>query len=216
MAPETRPVCRFAAEPPQEGLPFGAWAERLSEEFLAAVDDLDTTDVELGSLGDLVFHPDRHWNGLTYVPITAQTAGGYEVFGYVSFTPPYPDAGLPEPSNWDSDVDYTDETAERNPDWRIDLNEDVVGEWHGQQGDTAKMTLIWGRPLTGGGAAVTAELAGLVVDQCELVEYRFTLLAPDDYRGDTLEVALWDAGGGELARESLYAPEEEEEEEEEE
>ena len=50
------------------------------------------------------------------------------------------------------------------------------------------MTLVWGRPLVDGGAIATAELADLAVDQCVLVEDRFTLLAPDDYRGDTLEV----------------------------
>ena len=33
---------------------------------------------------------------------------------------------------------------------------------------------------------------------------RFTLLAPDDYRGDTLDTKLYDAKGKELARESLY------------
>jgi hypothetical protein len=50
----------------------------------------------------------------------------------------------------------------------------------------------------------TAELAKLVVDQCELLENRFTLLAPDDYRGDTLDVRVWDGRGTELAVESLY------------
>ncbi len=63
---------------------------------------------------------------------------------------------------------------------------------------------MWGRPLVAGGAVVTAELADLAVDQCTLVEDRFTLVAPDDYRGDTLDVKLWDAGGAELAAESLY------------
>ena len=33
---------------------------------------------------------------------------------------------------------------------------------------------------------------------------RFTLLAPDAYREDYLEVALYDAKGNQLARESLY------------
>ena len=37
-----------------------------------------------------------------------------------------------------------------------------------------------------------------------LIESRFTLLAPDDYRGDTLDVKLWDATGDKLAGESLY------------
>ena len=72
------------------------------------------------------------------------------------------------------------------------------------QGNVAAMTLIWGRPLVSGGAVVTAELARLTVDQCALDDGRFTLLAPDDYRGDFLEVALYDARGSQLARESLY------------
>ena len=58
---------------------------------------------------------------------------------------------------------------------------------------------------------MTAELADLAVDQCELIEERFTLLAPDDYRHDLLEVKLFDGRGRELARESLYAGEDEEE-----
>ena len=33
MPPVERFVCRFAAEPPQEPLPYGRWAERLAEHF---------------------------------------------------------------------------------------------------------------------------------------------------------------------------------------
>jgi hypothetical protein len=73
------------------------------------------------------------------------------------------------------------------------------------------MTLVWGVPMIPGGAIVTAELANLAVDQCELVEERFTLIAPDDYRHDLLEIALFDARGRELTRESLYSDDEEEE-----
>ena len=72
------------------------------------------------------------------------------------------------------------------------------------------MTLVWGRPLIGGGRLATAELADLAVDQCELIEERFTLIAPDDYRGDLLEIKLFGGRGQELARESLYAGDEEE------
>jgi hypothetical protein len=46
------------------------------------------------------------------------------------------------------------------------------------------------------------------------VEERFTLLAPDNYRGDYLDVKLWDRRGNELAAESLYVDEDEEDEEE--
>ena len=43
------------------------------------------------------------------------------------------------------------------------------------------------------------------VDQCPLsADGRFTLLAPDDYGGDYLDIKLFNAAGGELARESLY------------
>jgi hypothetical protein len=66
---------------------------------------------------------------------------------------------------------------------------------------------VWGRALVPGGAIVTAELADLVVDQCELLDDCFTLIAPDDYRSDTLEVRLYDHGGRELAHEALYEEE---------
>ena len=65
-----------------------------------------------------------------------------------------------------------------------------------------------------GGAIVTAELAGLAVDQCALVDERFTLLAPDNYRSDYLEVKLWDRRGSELAVESLYVDDDEGDEDE--
>ena len=43
---------------------------------------------------------------------------------------------------------------------------------------------------------------------CEMVDDRFTLLAPDDFRGDMLEIACYDGGGKEVARESLYEDDE--------
>ena len=52
-----------------------------------------------------------------------------------------------------------------------------------------------------------AELANLAVDQCELVEQRFTMIAADNYRSDLLEVRLWGKRGEELATESLYVDE---------
>ncbi len=86
----------------------------------------------------------------------------------------------------------------------------MIGGWRGQLGAVAAMTLVWGRPLLSGGRIVTAELADLAVDQCEIVAERFTLIAPDDYRGDLLEIKLFDLKGRELARESLYAGDDEE------
>ena len=77
------------------------------------------------------------------------------------------------------------------------------------------MTLVWGVAAAVGGARVaTAELAGLAVDQCALVEDRFTLVAPDAYRGDFLDVKLWDADGRELASESLYVDDDEDDDDE--
>ena len=202
MTPTDRLVCRFAAEPPQDGLPYGRWADRLREEFLAAClrVDADPED-DLGEPGDVLWYPDRTWDGRTYVPATTHTSTGMELFGYVSFAPATQEH---EPSDFAASADYTTETAAENPDWRLDLNDEVLGGWRGENGNVAAMTLVWGRPLVRGGAVATAELADLAVDQCVLTDDRFTLIAPDDYRGDTLDVKLWDSRGNELASESLY------------
>ena len=207
MAPEERFVPRFAAEPPQEDLPYGRWQERLRESLLGAVAELDTEGVDLGDPGELLWYPDRSWHGYTYLPATAPTSGGYELFGYVRFLSA---AGAGEPGDLVAHVDYTEETAQRNPDWQLDLCDEVIGSWRGDAGAMAAMTLVWGHPLVAGGRVATAELAALTVDQCELVNERFTLIAPDDYRHDLLEIALFDGRGRELARESLYSGDEQE------
>jgi hypothetical protein len=200
MPPEERVICRFAAEPPQAELPAGPWAETLRSEFLAAAERIETEGEELGDPGPLRFYPDRTWDGITYLPITTRTSTGLELFGYVAYE--LDEDG--EPAELEAFADFTDETAERHPEWRMDLNEEVVGEWRGEAGRLAAMTLVWGTPLTEGGVVVTAELADLTVDQCAVLDDRFTLLAPDAYGTDYLEVALWDRDGGELARDSLY------------
>ncbi|HXD54570.1 MAG TPA: hypothetical protein VN618_07430 [Solirubrobacteraceae bacterium] len=211
MPPEERFVPRFAAEPPQDALPYGRWEQRLREEFLAAALELAGRPEDIGEPQALNWFPDRTWHGRTYVPATALTSGGYELFGYVRYVPAGEDG---EPSDFLAHVDFTDETAERNPDWRLDICDEVIGSWRGENGQVAAMTLVWGRPLLAGGAVATAELAGLAVDQCEVREERFTLIAPDDYRQDLLEIRLFDASGRELASESLYAEDEESEDEE--
>ena len=205
MPPTDRFVIRFAAEPPQEPLPYGRWADTLRSHFLAAVAEIDAGDEELGEAGEIAWFPDRTYGGRTYVPATARTSGGYELFGFVSFA----EAGAGAPDDFAARADFTSETADDNPDWQIDLNEEVIGRWRGEQGRAADMTLIWGRPLVANGALVTTELADLAVDQCALVEDRFTLVAPDAYRGDYLEVKLFSARGQELARESLYVDDDE-------
>lgn len=205
MPPESRQVPRFAAEPPQELDPYGRWGERLRGELLAACLRIETGELgELGELGDVDWYPDRTWHGRTYLPATARTSTGLEVFGVVSWSRGDGDT----PQDLAATADATDETADRNPDWTIDLCDEVVGSWRGDDGNVAAMTLVWGRPLMSGGAVVTGELADLAVDQCLLYDGRFTLLAPDDYRGDTLDVKVFAERGAEIARESLYADDE--------
>ena len=201
MPPTDRLVPRYAAEPPQEGLPYGRWAHRLSDAFYEACARIDSEGEELGEPGDIAFHPDRTYGGRTFIPATAPTSTGLELFGFVSFVPGGEDG---EPSDFEATADFTAETAERNPEWQIDLNDEQIGRWRGEEGRVATVALVWGSPLVQGGAIVTGELAGLAVDQCVLVEDRFTLVAPDDYRSDLLEVKLFDRTGRELASESLY------------
>lgn len=206
MPPTERFVISFAAEPPQEALPYGRWADTLRGHFLAAVAEIDAGDEELGESGEIAWFPDRTYGGRTYVPATARTTTGYELFGFVSFAED--ETGAPD--DFAARADFTSETADDNPDWQIDLNEEVIGRWRGEGGRVADMTLIWGTPLVEHGGAVTAELADLAVDQCALVDDRFTLVAPDAYRGDFLDVKLYSTRGQELARESLYVDDEDE------
>jgi hypothetical protein len=198
-------VISFAAEPPQEGIPYGRWADTLAGHFLGACRELDTEGEDIGEPGDISWFPDRTYAGRTYIPAVARTSGSYELFGFVSFS-----EAAGGPSEFDAHADFTSELAESNPDWKLDLNDDVIGTWRGEEGKAADITLVWGVPLIPGGAIATAELANLAVDQCELVDERFTLIAPDNYRSDYLEVKLWSRSGDELARESLYVDDEEE------
>jgi hypothetical protein len=206
MPPTDRFVIRFAAEPPQEALPYGRWADTLRDYFLAAFREIEAED-ELGTPGEISWFPDRSFAGRTFVPAVARTTAGFELFGFVSFS-----EGTGGPSDFEARADYTSQLAEENPDWKLDLNDDVVGTWRGEKGNAADMTLVWGTPMITGGAVVTAELADLAVDQCELIEERFTLLAPDNYRADFLEVKLWNNRGAELAVESLYVDDDDEDE----
>jgi hypothetical protein len=196
MAPEPRFVPRFVAEPSQQATPYGRWAERLSEALRDALDE---------PFGEIAWFPDRSWHGRTYVPATARTDDGREVFGYVSYLSGSEDG---EPEGLRASVDVTDDTAENNPDWTIDISDEVIGGWRGERGETAAMTLLWGVPLVPGAAIATAELANLSVDQCPITtDGRFTLIAPDDYRGDFLDVKLFDAHATQVARQSLYEEE---------
>jgi len=210
MPVEPRFVCRFVAEPPQSPLPAGRWAATLSRHFLGACDAIEPEEGDdVGEPGEISFYPDRTWHGRTFVPATTITSTGFELFGYVSFRP---GSDEHEPSEFAAVADSTDETAQANPEWKLDLCEEVVGVWRGEGTNSADMTLVWGRPLLKGGATVTAELADLAVDQCTVLEGRFTLLAPDNYRQDTLDVKLFDKRGAQLAQESLYEDDDEDDE----
>jgi hypothetical protein len=186
----------FAAEPPQEPLPYGRWAEALGDHFAqAAPEQIDVSQI--------AWFPDRTWNGRTYVPATAPASEG-EVFGYVSFTREHEGA---QATDFNAVADFTDETAEQNPDWTLDLSDEEIGHWRGPEGRRGVITLVWGVALVPNGAAVSAELGPTTTDQCELVDGRFTLVSLDAYTGDYVEVRLYGARGAELARESLYEDE---------
>jgi hypothetical protein len=208
MPPTDRFVPSFAAEPPQESLPSGRWAETLSQHFLTAVAAIDSEGEELGQPGEIKWFPDRTYAGRSYVPGVARTDAGFELFGFVSFS----GGDAIEPADFYAHVDFTSETAEENPDWKLDLSDEVIGVWRGEGGARADITLVWGVPLIMLGAVVTAELSNLAVDQCTVQEARFTLIAPDNYMGDYVEVKLYDRRGKELATESLYVDDEDESE----
>jgi hypothetical protein len=203
MPPAERPLPRYAAEPPQEPLPYGRWGEALGEHFRTAAAGIET-DQQLGDPGEITWFPERTWGGRTYVPGTAPTSEGFELFGYVSYTREHEGA---QASDFAAVVDFTDETADANPDWTLDLSDQEIGHWRGPEGRRGVITLVWGVSLVPNGAVATAELGPTTTDQCVLVEDRFTLVSLDDYTGDYVEVRLFAQRGAELAKESLYEDE---------
>lgn len=216
MAPTKRPFPRFIADASQEASPYGRWEERLLDEFAKACEPLAA---EAGSALDpetVRWFPDRAWGGRIYVPASGRAAEATsdedgeavlaEYYGWISFEP----AGNgDEPADLRSKVDFTDVTAEDNPDWKIDINDDVIGGWRTDGGRGGDVTLVWGLPLVRGAVAATAELDGEPLDQAPVTDGRFTLIAVDAVHGFGddlyLEVKLWNRAVRELASESLYA-----------
>ena len=211
--PDNRPIPRFVADASRYGIPTGRFAERLSEVFRKAC--LEIGDLPAGTEAptEISWFPERAWAGRTWTPATALgTAvleeGGepetIEFFGYVSYI--QPEQG--DPNDFEATADFTDVIAAENPDWQIDINDEVIGTWNGENGRRADITLVWGRSLVRDAYAATAEVMDIVVDQDPLFDDRFTLIAPDalENYGDPefLSVRLWTQRAVELAAESLY------------
>jgi hypothetical protein len=208
MPPNPRPIPRFVADSTQEGIPHGRFAERLGTEFRHACEGIADLPDGVEIPNEVDWFPERTWGGRVWVPATARTEtpeGTLELFGHVSYL--VPEGG--EPSDFRAAVDFTDVLAEDNPEWRIDLNDDVIGNWRGENGRAGKVTLVWGRPLVRGAVAATAELDMETVDQEAVSNERFTLIALDALEGYGddifMQVKLWSRRAQELAGESLYA-----------
>ena len=208
MTPNPRPVPRFIADTTQEGIPHGRFAERLREEFAKAVEGIDDLPSGAQTPAEVDWFPERTWGGRVWIPCSALTeseGSRVELFGHVSYVQP-PDE---EPRDFAAKADFTDVLAEDNPDWRIDLNDEVIGRWRGENGRAGAVTLVWGRPLVRGAVAATAVLETETVDQEVVSQDRFTLIALDALEGYGdeifMEVKLWSRRGDELASETLYA-----------
>jgi len=214
IPPSSRPIPRFIADAPQEGPPTGEFADRLAAEFRAACEPLFAEAGQDLDAGSLRWFPARRWGGRTYVPVNARgivpegsEAGAVEFFGHVSYV--HKSDG--EDSHFAAKADFTDITVDDHPEWDIDFNDDVIGQWHGNPADghSGDITLVWGSPLLPDGVMVTAELGDSLVDQTMLHDGRFTLIAVDALRGFIepayLEVIVWDGTlRRAVARESLY------------
>lgn len=207
MPPNPRPIPCFIADSTQEGIPHGRFVERLAEAFGKASAELSDLPGGVEGPAEIDWFPERAWGGRVWVPCSALAdgpEGALELFGHVSYVQP-PDG---EPVDFQAKVDFTDVLAEDNPDWKIDLNDDVIGRWRGENGRAGAVTLVWGRPLIRGAVAATAELDAETVDQEAISKERFTLIALDALEGYGddifMEVKLWSRRAQELASESLY------------
>lgn len=213
MAPNPRPIPRFIADTSQEGIAAGRFAARLREAFVEAVEAIEDLPTGASVPEEIDWFPERAWGGRVWIPCSARTEseeGTLELFGHVSYALPI---GEGDATDFRATADFTDVLAEDNPDWKIDLNDDVIGRWRGENGRAGAVTLVWGRPLVRGAVAATAELDGETVDQEEIVRDRFSLVALDalEAYGDDvfMQVKLWTRRALELASESLYASEDE-------
>jgi hypothetical protein len=208
MPPNSRPIPRFIADSSQEGIPHGRFAERLGEAFQEVCGGIDDLPSGVEVPAELDWFPERAWGGRVWVPCTARAESSgstLELFGHVSYVQSEGD----EPGDFQAVADFTDILAEDNPDWKIDLNDEVIGKWRGENGRAGDVTLVWGRPLLQGAVAAGAELEEETVDQEVVSNGRFTLIALDALKGYGddifMQIKLWNRRAHELASESLYA-----------
>jgi len=223
MPIDNRPFPRFVADASSHGIPHGRFAERLATVFKAACEEIEDLPEGTAIPDEFTWFPERAWSGRVWIPASGTSEavldeGGepetIELYGFVSFV--QPEGG--DPTDFKASADFTDVIAEDNPDWTIDISDEVIGAWHGEEGREASMTLVWGRSLVRDAFAVTAELEEVAVDQDPLFGAqggrvdRFTLIAPDALKGygddAYLEIKLWTSRGKQVARESLYEIEE--------
>lgn len=81
---------------------------------------------------EIDWFPERAWGGRIWIPASAHSdseEGRIELYGYVSYV--QPPGG--EPTDFSAKAALTDVLAEDNADWKIDLNDDVIGRWRSAQ-----------------------------------------------------------------------------------
>ena len=135
--------CRSAASPPSRRRAAACRrAETLQAEFLGACLRIDTEEATATSArpASSLCYPDRTWSGRTYVPVTSRIETRLRALRLRVLLAGRRGRAV-DFYGW---ADFTDVTADDNPEWRMDLTEEVVGGWRGEQGKVAAMTLIWG------------------------------------------------------------------------
>ena len=139
-------------------------------------------------------------------PVTSRTSTGYDLYGYVSFLPGDEESEPGDLAGW---ADFTDETADRHPEWKLDLCEEVVGGWRGEGGRVAAMTLVWGVPLVRDGLIATAELAAWPSTSARWSTTASRCWRPTRTAATTSRSACGTSAASELAAESLYEDDDE-------
>ena len=215
MAPVNRPFPRFIAESPHELEPHGRWRTTLEDLSAPRADRSRGTRSWESGRDRLVPGPDLRDQNVR--PRPGLDGGRSRGFRLRIVHPP---AESPQPADFVARADYAVETAADNPDWKLDLNDEVIAPWRGPAGATGELTLVWGTPLVPGAVAGTAEIENETLDQCALDQHkRFTLVALDAVTGFGddlyLEIKLWNKRGDLLASETLYERGRKEEDEEE-